>query len=97
MRHLAISLCIIVTTFCVSLSPSIVQKPLTYAEHMALAGEASQSKEWAALNEQLDAAQKILLYSLLVWRNRVLARMLAGREGAELHPMQVMSIDLKAR
>ncbi|WP_425409075.1 SMP-30/gluconolactonase/LRE family protein [Hyphococcus sp.] len=55
------------------------QAPQTYQDHMARAGEAFQSEDWAALNEHLDAAQEIRTYSLYVWRNRILARMLAER------------------
>lgn len=61
-------------------APAAAQGPETYQDHMALAGEAFQAEDWAALNEHLDAAQEIRTYSLYVWRNRILARMLSGRE-----------------
>ncbi|MEO1135356.1 MAG: hypothetical protein AAFW68_01955, partial [Pseudomonadota bacterium] len=38
------------------------------------------SEDWATLNISLDAAQSARPYSLYVYRNRILARMLAGRE-----------------
>lgn len=61
-------------------APAAAQEPESYQDHMALAGQAFQAEDWEALNDHLDAAQEIRTYSLYVWRNRILARMLAGRE-----------------
>jgi len=57
---------------------SFAQTPLTYQENMEKAGAFYESEDWAALNTHLDAAQVIRPYSLYVWKNRILARQLAG-------------------
>ncbi len=54
-------------------------QPVTYQDHVNAAGEAFQSEDWTALNTHLDSAQEIRPYSLYVYRNRVLARLLADR------------------
>lgn len=59
--------------------PAAATEPQSYGDHMTLAGEAFQAEDWEALNTHLDAAQEIITYSLHVWRNRILARMLAER------------------
>jgi hypothetical protein len=72
--------CFITTTLfylaitCVSLA----QEPLSYQENMEKAGESFETQDWRALNTYLDAAQEIRPYSLYIWKNRILARQLAG-------------------
>ena len=51
----------------------------SYGESMTAAGKAFQSEDWPALNDALDAAQEARPYSLYAYRNRILARMLDGR------------------
>lgn len=50
-----------------------------YDEAMAAAGDAFNDGDWVRLNEALDAAQSERPWSLYVWKNRILARVLAGR------------------
>jgi hypothetical protein len=64
--------------------PTAAQEQLTYQEQLARAGDAFQAEDWIALNDHLDAAQEIRTYSLYVWRNRIIARMLAGRDSEAL-------------
>lgn len=52
---------------------------LGYADFMRQARDAFADEDWAALNDSLDAAQALRPYSLYVWKNRILARQLAGR------------------
>lgn len=58
--------------------------PGAYQDSMARAAGAFQENDWPALNEALDAAQTARPYSVHVYRNRILARMLAGREDEAL-------------
>lgn len=51
----------------------------SYRDSMAAAGKAYERGDWSALNDALDAAQETRPYSLYVYRNRILARMRAGR------------------
>ena len=55
------------------------QAPYSYDAHMTRAGEAFQGEDWVAFITELEAAQTIRPYSLYVWRNRILARLLANR------------------
>ncbi len=55
-----------------------------YQQSMERAGEAFEAEDWPALNEALDAAQAVRPWSLYIYRNRILARMLAGRTGDAL-------------
>lgn len=64
-------------------SQAIAAMP-AYQESMEAAGKAYETGDWAALNDALDAAQAARPYSLYVYRNRILARMLAGREDEAL-------------
>jgi hypothetical protein len=50
----------------------------SYQTIMAKAGEAFQAEDWAALNDDLEAAQALRPYSLYVWKMRILARRLNG-------------------
>lgn len=59
---------------------AFAQETPSYQDSMAAAGAAFQSEDWAALNEALDAAQSVRPYSLYVYRNRILGRMLEGRQ-----------------
>ncbi|PQA85695.1 SMP-30/gluconolactonase/LRE family protein [Hyphococcus luteus] len=54
--------------------------PQSYRDNMAAAGKAYEDENWPALNEALNAAQAMRPWSLYVYRNRILARLLAGRE-----------------
>ncbi|WDI31362.1 hypothetical protein PUV54_15540 [Hyphococcus flavus] len=51
---------------------------------MSLASDAFRAEDWDALNTHLDAAQELRAYSLYLWRNRILARVMAGREDEAL-------------
>jgi hypothetical protein len=72
------------TAAMLSVSATAAQTPPAYQETMATAGKAFQESDWPALNDALDAAQAARPYSLYVYRNRILARMLAGREDEAL-------------
>lgn len=51
-----------------------------YQANMDRARAAFQAEDWPALNDALDAAQTARPWSLYVYRNRILARMLDGRQ-----------------
>ena len=72
-------LIILITALALSVAAH-AQEPLTYQDHMNRAGVAYEANDWATLNDELDAAQSSRPYSLYVYRNRILARMLADRE-----------------
>ncbi|GJL92875.1 hypothetical protein [Hyphococcus sp.] len=55
-----------------------------YRESMTRAAAAFEAEEWPALNEALDAAQSTRPWSLYVYRNRILARLLADRQDEAL-------------
>ena len=55
-----------------------------YQESMAAAGQAFEDNDWPALNQALDNAQAARPYSLYIYRNRILALMLAGRQSEAL-------------
>lgn len=61
-----------------------VAAPPAYRESMETAGRAYEAQDWAALNDALDAAQAAHPFSLYVYRNRILARLLAGRKDEAL-------------
>lgn len=55
-----------------------------YRAAMNEASAAFKSEDWDTLNSSLDTAQAARPWSLYVYRNRILARMLAGREADAL-------------
>lgn len=75
-------------TFAAMIAAALVSQAVAaqpaYQESMEAAGRAYQAQAWPALNDALDAAQSARPYSLYVYRNRILARMLAGRENEAL-------------
>jgi hypothetical protein len=62
----------------------------TYKDSMTSAAAAFEAEDWPALNEALDAAQNAAPWSLYVYRNRIIARMLAGR------PDEALALTAKA-
>ncbi len=59
---------------------AVAQTPPDYHQSLERAGAAFEAEDWPALNDALDDAQAVLPWSLHVYRNRILARMLAGRK-----------------
>ncbi|MEZ5921929.1 MAG: hypothetical protein R3C60_11320 [Parvularculaceae bacterium] len=52
----------------------------TYRDYMAAAATAFESEDWAALDIALENAQQLRPYSLYVWKNRILAKILLGEK-----------------